>query len=148
MRVRAIDDEGLRQVEEWLAADPVGSAVFGEFYGRAVERWTPLLAAPGRFGWITFDDVGPIGFIDLEIVDAEAEILYYVCPARRRTGLGRPTVDHVIQLATENGARLIHAAVTPTNLPSLATLRATPFTETGPDDYGDIEFELKVPGPR
>ena len=144
MRVRAIDDEGLRQVEEWLAGDPVGSAVFGGFYGRAVERWTPLLSAPGRYGWITFDDSGLIGFIDLEILDAEAEISYYVCPARRRRGLGRPTVDHIIRLAFENGARLIHAAVEPTNLPSLAILRAASFTETGPNEYGETDFELTL----
>jgi GNAT superfamily N-acetyltransferase len=143
MRVRAIDDEGLRQVESWLADDPVGLAVFGGFYGRAVERWTPLLAAPGRFGWITFDDAGPIGFIDLEILDAEAEVSFYICPVRRRYGLGRSTLDHVIRLAAENGARFIHAAVDPTNQPSLAVLR-TAFTENGPDEYGEIEFELTL----
>jgi RimJ/RimL family protein N-acetyltransferase len=146
MRVRVIDNAGLRLVEEWLAGDPVGSAVFGGFYGRAVERWTPLLSAPGRYGWITFDDIGPIGFIDLEILDAEAEISYYVCPARRRLGLGRPTVDQVIRLATEHGARLIHAAVEPTNLPSLAVLRATAFTESGPNEYGESDFELNLHG--
>jgi RimJ/RimL family protein N-acetyltransferase len=144
MRVRAIDDEGLRQVEQWLADDPVGSAVFGGFYGRAVERWTPLLSAPGRFGWITFDDSGPIGFIDLEIIDAEAEISYYVAPARRGTGLGRPTLDEVIRLASENGARFIHAAVEPTNLPSLVILRAASFTESGPNEYGETDFELSL----
>ncbi|QNE23153.1 GNAT family N-acetyltransferase [Kribbella qitaiheensis] len=142
--MRVIDDEGLRQVEEWLAGDPVGSAVFGGFYGRAVERWTPLLSAPERHGWITYDDSGPIGFIDLEILDAEAEISYYVCPARRLTGLGRATVDQVVRLASENGARFIHAAVEPTNLPSLALLRAAAFTESGPNEYGETEFEMSL----
>jgi RimJ/RimL family protein N-acetyltransferase len=145
MRVRAIDDEGLRLVEEWLAADPVGSAVFGGFYGRAVERWAPLLSAPGRWGWITFDDIGPIGFIDLEIFDAEAEISYYVCPARRGTGLGRATVEHVVRLASERGARFIHATVDPTNLACLAVLRGASFTESGPNEYGETDFELTLP---
>ncbi|WP_232828607.1 GNAT family N-acetyltransferase [Kribbella monticola] len=144
MRVRAIDDEGLRLVEEWLAADPVGSAVFGGFYGRAVERWAPLLSAPGRWGWITLDDIGPIGFIDLEIFDAEAEVSYYVCPARRGTGLGRATVEHVVRLAADHGARFIHAAVDPTNLASLAVLRAAAFTESGPNEHGETDFELTL----
>jgi L-amino acid N-acyltransferase YncA len=144
MRVRVIDDEGLRQVEAWLADDPVGSAVFGGFYGRAVERWTPLLVAPERYGWITFDESGPIGFIDLEILDAEAEVSYYVSPSRRRSGLGRETVDQVIRLAGENGARSIHATVESTNLSSLAVLRAAAFTESGPNEYGETEFELSL----
>jgi L-amino acid N-acyltransferase YncA len=67
---------------------------------------------------------------------------YYICPARRCRGLGRPTVDHVIRLALENSARLIHAAVEPTNLPSLAILRAAAFTESGPNEYGETDFEL------
>jgi RimJ/RimL family protein N-acetyltransferase len=142
MRVRPMDDEGLRLVEHWLAGDPAGSAVLGDFYRRAVERWKPLLAAPGRWGWITYDDGGPIGFVDLEILDAEAEISYYVCPARRRTGLGRATVDEVIRLATEHGAGLVHAAVEPGNLPALAVLRAASFLESGPNEYGETDFEL------
>src|SRR5438105_926741 len=107
MQVRAIDEDGLRQVEQWLAADPVGGAIFGGFYGDAVARWTPLLRAPSRHGWITFDETGPIGFIDLEILDDEAEITYYVSPARRGRGLGTRTLTQVVQLATDLGARQI-----------------------------------------
>ncbi|MFC5264711.1 GNAT family N-acetyltransferase [Kribbella qitaiheensis] len=75
----------------------------------AVARWTPLLQAPSRHGWLTSDDEGPVGFIDLEILDGEAEITYYVSPARRRQGLGRTTLAQVVRLATDKGARQIHA---------------------------------------
>nr|WP_241995227.1 hypothetical protein [Kribbella sp. VKM Ac-2568] len=81
MRVRPMDGDGLRQVEQWLAADLVGGAIFGGFYGHAVARWTPLLQAPSRHGWLTSDDEGPVGFIDLEILDGEAEVTYYLSPA-------------------------------------------------------------------
>jgi RimJ/RimL family protein N-acetyltransferase len=147
MQVRVIDEDGLRQVERWLAADPVGGAIFGGFYGHAVERWTPLLQAPSRHGWITFDDIGPIGFIDLEILDDEAEITYYVSPARRGRGLGRPTLDQVVQLATGLGARQIHASVDPGNHPSLATLRTAGFTDEGTNDFDETEFTLTLPEP-
>ena len=140
MQVRPIDTDGLRQVEHWLAADPVGGAIFGGFYGHAVARWTPLLQAPSRHGWITFDDEGPIGFIDLEILDDEAEITYYVSPPRRRQGLGSATVDEVVRLAAGQGARQIHAAVEPDNLASLATLRSSGFTELGTNEFDEIEF--------
>jgi RimJ/RimL family protein N-acetyltransferase len=144
MQVRPIDEDGLRQVEQWLAADPVGGAIFGGFYGHAVQRWTPLLQAPSRHGWITFDETGPIGFIDLEILDDEAETSYYVCPARRGQGLGGPTVSQVIQLATDLGAHQIHASVDPANEASLATLRATTFTEEGTNEYNETEFTLEL----
>jgi RimJ/RimL family protein N-acetyltransferase len=147
MRVRPIDEDGLRQVEQWLAADPVGGAIFGGFYGHAVDRWTPLLQAPSRHGWITFDETGPIGFIDLEILDDEAEITYYVSPTRRGRGLGRPTLDHVVQLATTLGAHQIHASVDPTNHASLATLRSTAFTEDGINEFDETEFTLTLPEP-
>lgn len=140
MQVRPIDTDGLRQVESWLAADPVGGAIFGGFYGHAVERWTPLLQAPSRHGWLTFDDDGPIGFIDLEILDAEAEITYYVSPARRRQGYGRSTLDEVVRLAAAEGARQIHAAVEPANAASVATLRAAGFTELGTNEFDELEF--------
>lgn len=144
MQVRLIDEDGLRQVEQWLAADPVGGAIFGGFYGHAVDRWTPLLQAPSRHGWITFDETGPIGFIDLEILDDEAEITYYVCPARRGQGLGSATVSHVIQLATDLDARLIHASVDPTNAAALATLRSATFTDDGPNEFNETEFTLNL----
>lgn len=146
MQVRAIDEDGLRQVERWLAEDPVSGAIFGGFYGHAVERWTPLLQAPSRQGWITFDEVGAIGFIDLEVLDDEAEVTYYVSPARRGQGLGRPTVEQVIQLATELGAQQIHASVDPGNEASLATLRSTAFVEQGVNEFDEIEFTLERSG--
>lgn len=144
MKVRPIDEDGLRQVEQWLAADPDGGASFGGFYGQAVQRWTPLLQAPSRHGWITFDETGPIGFIDLEILDDEAEIMYYVSPGRRGQGLGGPTVEHVVELARNLGARFIHATVEPTNDAALATLRGASFTDEGPDEFGEIEFTLQA----
>ncbi|WP_040454460.1 GNAT family N-acetyltransferase [Kribbella catacumbae] len=146
MRVRPIDEDGLRQVEQWLAADPVGGAIFGGFYGHAVARWTPLLQAPSRHGWITFDETGPIGFIDLEILDDEAEITYYVCPTRRGQGLGRATLGHVIQLSTELGAEQIHASVDPTNDAGLATLRSIAFSEHGTNEFNETEFTLQLNG--
>jgi RimJ/RimL family protein N-acetyltransferase len=142
-----MDPDGLRQVESWLADDPVGGAIFGGFYGHAVERWTPLLQAPSRHGWITFDETGPIGFIDLEILDDEAEITYYVCPARRGQRLGVPTVDQVITLAGGLGARQIHASVDPANHPSLALLRSTAFTELGTNEFDETEFTLELADP-
>jgi RimJ/RimL family protein N-acetyltransferase len=142
MQVRAIDSDGLQQVEQWLAADPVGGAIFGGFYGHAVARWTPLLAAPSRHGWLTFDESGPIGFIDLEILDEEAETTYYVSPTRRGQGLGHATVGHVIQLATDLGAHQIHASVDADNAASLALLRSTGFTDEGPNEFDEIEFTL------
>ncbi|GAA0940228.1 hypothetical protein GCM10009554_30750 [Kribbella koreensis] len=147
MRVRAIDEDGLRQVERWLAADPVGGAIFGGFYGHAVERWTPLLQAPSRHGWITFDESGPIGFIDLEVLDDEAEITYYVSPAHRGRGLGRQTLDQVVQLAADVGARQIHASVDPANEPGLATLRSAAFTDLGTNEFDEAEFALTLPDP-
>ena len=140
MQVRPIDPDGLRQVEQWLATDPVGGAIFGGFYGHAVTRWTPLLEAPSRHGWITFDDEGPIGFIDLEILDDEAEITYYVAPSRRRQGHGRATLDEVVRLAASAGARQIHAAVDPGNQPGLSTLRSAGFAELGRNEFGELEF--------
>ncbi|GAA1558708.1 hypothetical protein GCM10009789_10180 [Kribbella sancticallisti] len=140
MQVRPIDTDGLRQVEQWLAADPVGGAIFGGFYGHAVARWTPLLQAPSRHGWLTLDDEGPIGFIDLEILDDEAEITYYVSPARRRQGHGRSTLDEVVRLAAAAGARQIHATVEPTNTACLATLRSVGFTELGTNEFDELEF--------
>jgi RimJ/RimL family protein N-acetyltransferase len=144
MQVRAIDEDGLRQVEHWLAADPVGGAIFGGFYGHAVDRWTPLLQAPSRHGWITFDETGPIGFIDLEVLDDEAEITYYVSPAHRGRGLGGQTLEQVVQLAAEVGARQIHATVDPTNEAGLATLRSAAFTDEGTNDFNEAEFTLTL----
>ena len=146
MRVRPMDGEGLRLVEQWLAADPVGGAIFGGFYGHAVARWTPLLQAPSRHGWLTSDDEGPVGFIDLEILDGEAEITYYVSPARRRQGLGlgRTTLAQVVTLATDKGARQIQAAVEPTNTASLTVLRKAGFTELAKNEYGELEFRLDL----
>ncbi|WP_328334063.1 GNAT family N-acetyltransferase [Kribbella sp. NBC_00382] len=147
MQVWAIDQDGLRQVEQWLAADPVGGAIFGGFYGHAVDRWTPLLQAPSRHGWITFDETGPIGFIDLEVLDDEAEITYYVSPAHRGRGLGHATVDQVVQLATAVGARQVHASVDPDNAASIATLRAAAFTDEGTNEFNEAEFTLDLPDP-
>jgi RimJ/RimL family protein N-acetyltransferase len=147
MQVRAIDEDGLRQVEQWLAADPVGGAIFGGFYGHAVDRWTPLLEAPSRHGWITFDETGPIGFIDLEVLDDEAEIAYYVSPAHRGRGLGGQTLEQVVQLAVEVGARQIHASVDPGNAASLATLRSAAFTDQGINEFNEAEFTLDLPDP-
>ena len=144
MRVRPMDGEGLRLVEQWLAADPVGGAIFGGFYGHAVARWTPLLQAPSRHGWLTSDDEGPVGFIDLEILDGEAEVTYYINPARRRQGLGGSTIAQVVSLATDEGARQIHAAVEPTNTASLAVLRTAGFTELGKNEFGEHEFRLDL----
>lgn len=144
MKVRPIDEDGLRQVEQWLAADPDGGASFGGFYGHAVRRWTPLLQAPSRHGWITFDETGPVGFIDLEILDDEAEIMYYVSPDRRGQRLGHPTVEHVVELAKSLGAQFIHASVQPTDHAGLATLRAAAFTEEGANEFGEIEFTLQA----
>lgn len=142
MDVRPVDEEGLRLVEEWLARDPAGDAVFGGFYGRAGERWAPLLQTPGRFGWITSDDDGPVGFIDLEILDDEAEVSYYVCLDRRGTGLGRATVEELVRLATAAGARQVHAAVGTGNLAGLASLRAAGFSEVGGNEFDEVEFVL------
>lgn len=144
MKVRPIDEDGLRQVEQWLAADPDGGASFGGFYGQAVKRWTPLLQAPSRHGWITFDETGPVGFIDLEILDDEAEIMYYVSPDRRGEGLGRPTLEHVVELARTLGAKFIHASVDPANQPSLAILRAAAFTDEGTNEFDEAEFTLNL----
>jgi RimJ/RimL family protein N-acetyltransferase len=144
MKVRPIDEDGLRQVEQWLAADPDGAASFGGFYGQAVQRWAPLLQAPSRHGWITYDETGPIGFIDLEILDDEAEIMYYVSPARRGQGLGRPTIEHVVELARSLGAQFIHASVDPANHAGLATLRAAAFTDEGINEYDEAEFTLQA----
>ncbi|WBQ04305.1 GNAT family N-acetyltransferase [Kribbella sp. CA-293567] len=143
MQVRAIDEDGLRQVEQWLAVDPAGGAIFGGFYGHAVERWAPLLQAPSRHGWITFDEAGPIGFVDLEILDEEAEVTYYVSTDRRGQGLGRATVEQVVQLSTELGAEQIHASVDPANEAALATLRSTAFVEQGANEFDEIEFVLQ-----
>jgi RimJ/RimL family protein N-acetyltransferase len=99
-----------------------------------------LLQAPSRHGWITFDDEGPIGFIDLEILDDEAEITYYVSPPRRRQGHGRSTLDKVVRLAAAQGARQIHAAVEPANAASVASLRSAGFTELGTNEFDEIEF--------
>ena len=104
-----------------------------------------MLQAPSRHGWLTSDDIGPIGFIDLEILDGEAEITYSVSPSRRRQGLGRTTVAQIITLATNEGARQIHAAVEPTNTPSLAVLRASGFTELGKNEFGELEFRMDLP---
>ncbi|MDX6261169.1 MAG: hypothetical protein QOH84_2857 [Kribbellaceae bacterium] len=145
MQVRAIDEDGLRQVEQWLAADPVGGAIFGGFYGHAVARWTPLLQAPSRHGWLTFDETGPIGFIDLEILDDEAEITYYVRPDRRGQGDGQRTLEQVVQLAADLGARQIHASVDPANAAALATLRSAAFTDLGTNEFNETEFTLDLP---
>jgi RimJ/RimL family protein N-acetyltransferase len=144
MQVRVIDEDGLRQVEHWLADDPVGGAIFGGFYGHAVDRWTPLLQAPSRHGWITFDETGPIGFIDLEVLDDEAEITYYVSPANRGRGLGGETLEQVVQLAAEVGAHQIHASVDPDNTPALATLRSAAFTDEGTNEFDETEFTLTL----
>jgi RimJ/RimL family protein N-acetyltransferase len=144
MRMEAMDPDGLRQVEDWLAADPVGGAIFGDFYGHAVRRWAPLLEAPTRFGRLVRDDDGPVGFVDLEILDGEAEITFYVAPARRGEGLGHQTLALLIQLAREQGATSIYATVEPGNAASLATMRAAGFTELGTDEYGDLELSLDL----
>ncbi|MGC4942305.1 GNAT family N-acetyltransferase [Kribbella sp. DT2] len=142
MRMEAMDADGLRQVETWLAADPVGGAIFGGFYGDAVRRWAPLLQAPTRFGRLVRDDTGPIGFVDLEILDAEAEITYYVAPDRRGQGFGHQTLALLIELAREQGATSVHVGVEPTNTAALATLRTAGFTNHGEDEYGDVELTL------
>ena len=144
MRAEPIDLDGLRLVERWLAADPVGGAIFGGFYGQAVSRWAPLLEASTRHGWITADDEGPVGFIDLEILDGEVELVYYVDPARRGQGLGVPTVALLVELAAGNGARIIHAAVEPTNLASLACLRASGFADVGVNEFDELELARAV----
>ena len=144
MRMEAMDADGLRQVETWLAADPVGGAIFGGFYGQAVRRWAPLLEAPTRFGRLVHDDAGPIGFVDLEILDGEAEITYYVAPDHRGQGLGHQVVALLVDLAREQGATSIHAGVEPTNAASLATLSAAGFTNLGEDEYGDVELTLDL----
>lgn len=144
MRMEAMDADGLRQVETWLAEDPVGGAIFGGFYGDAVRRWAPLLEAPTRFGRLVRDDAGPVGFVDLEILDDEAEITYYVAPDRRGQGLGHQVVAMLVDLAREQGATSIHAGVEPGNAASLATLRAADFAELGEDEYGDVELTLDL----
>lgn len=144
MRMEAMDADGLRLVETWLAADPVGGAIFGGFYGDAVRRWAPLLEAPTRFGRLVRDDTGPVGFVDLEILDDEAEITYYVVPDRRGQGLGHQTLALLVELAREQGATSVHAGVEPANAASLATLRAAGFTDLGEDEYGDVELTLDL----
>jgi RimJ/RimL family protein N-acetyltransferase len=144
MRMEAMDADGLRQVETWLAADPVGGAIFGGFYGDAVRRWAPLLEAPTRFGRLVRDDAGPVGFVDLEILDDEAEITYYVAPDRRGEGFGHQVVAMLVDLAREQDATSIHAGVEPANAAGLATLRAAGFTDLGEDEYGDVELTLDL----
>lgn len=139
-----MDAEGLRQVERWLAADPVGGAVFGGFYGDAVRRWAPLLEASTRFGRLVVDESGPVGFVDLEIFDGEAEITYYVAPDHRGRGVGHQTLALLVELARQQGATSIHAGVEPSNAASLATLRAAGFTELGENEYGDVDLMLAV----
>lgn len=145
MRVLPIDDEGLRLVEEWMAQDPVGSAIFGGFYGRATQRWAALLQTPDRHGWITSDEEGPIGFIDLEILDGEAEVTYYVCPDRRGAGLGRATAKELVRLAADCGAGQVHAAVDSADVASVRSLRSAGFSEVGQNEFDELELVLELP---
>ncbi|MEV6282690.1 GNAT family N-acetyltransferase [Kribbella sp. NPDC051770] len=144
MRMEAMDAAGLSQVERWLAADPVGGAIFGGFYGDAVRRWTPLLQAPTRFGRLARSESGPIGFADVEILDDEAEIVFYVAPEHRGQGLAHEVLAGIVDLARAEGAKSLHASVEPTNAASLATLKAAGFTNHGEDEYGDVELTLAV----
>ncbi|ADB30288.1 GCN5-related N-acetyltransferase [Kribbella flavida DSM 17836] len=145
MRVEPMDAEGLRLVERWTADDPAGGAVL-EFYGQAVTRWAPLLEAPTRAGGLVRDGDEPIGFVDLEILDGEAEIMYYLAPAYRGRGLGHAALALLVDLAREHGAASVHAEVEPANEACAKVLRAAGFTDLGTNQYGDAEFVLALPG--
>lgn len=78
------------------------------------------------------------------------EITYSVAPAARRKGWGKAIATELLHRATDEGARIIRASVSPDNSASLAIITAIGFHQSGEqwdeEDGRELVFERPVPG--
>jgi RimJ/RimL family protein N-acetyltransferase len=101
-----------------------------------------LERGPGRQRTV----VGTAGFHGPPDEDGRVELGYGVEPAHRRRGLATEVVAALLEWARGQGVSRFRATIAPTNIPSLAIVRAFGFREVGvfvdAVDGEELVFEL------
>ena len=91
-----------------------------------------LLATPGVFGQIAFDESGPLGCLLLRAAVDEAEILWIaVLPEHRRRGIARDLFLAAVPVALSQGVRRLFLEVADDNRPARTFYRSLDFQPVG-----------------
>ena len=103
--------------------------------GRARTR---LVGRARRTAWVLVEepDAHPVGYGELWLDEEEDEVelaRLIVDPARRRSGLGRALVTHLVAAAAATGLSGCLLRVVPDNAPAIALYRAAGFAAVDPE---------------
>lgn len=122
-----------------MTVEPLGPAhagVCAALHGEAFARpWTQgafadLLALPTTRGGVLLEDTEPAGFVLLQAVAGEAEVLTIaVLPARRRGGLGRRLLDWAMERLRDEGVSRLFLEVEAGNTAARALYAAAGFEQ-------------------
>jgi GNAT superfamily N-acetyltransferase len=100
LRLAELTEDRAAMVAAWFETDAEARARF-DLYDEHPRWWRLVEASDSRAGFIGWSGNEPVGFVDIEVRDAEATFVVMVRSDRRNIGLGR----RLIELAKEEAAR-------------------------------------------
>ena len=145
--VAAEAEVGLVVPKDWLAEKPLMAMRLQDMADDpAYAPWSVRAIGLRSEHWM----VGHIGFHDPPREGGKLEMGYTVFPDFRRQGYATEAVLAMMGWATSvHGIRRFIASISPTNEPSLATVRRLGFVQTGAqwdeEDGEELVFELESP---
>jgi ribosomal-protein-alanine N-acetyltransferase len=96
------------------------------------DSFASLLRHQHRFGWLIEDEGAPAGYILVQAIAGEAEILSLaVKPAMQRRGLGRRLIERALEEVERRGAKRLLLEVATSNAPALALYAGLGFSTIG-----------------
>lgn len=107
--------------------------------GDRPERWRARLAIPGSYNLAALIDDQPVGIASGVPADVPGEIeviSVWVSPVGRGRGVGDRLINAITEWASDQGAHVVHLAVTDGNEQATALYRRNGFDHTG--ELGDL----------
>ena len=139
---RSIDKLDGKLLEEWFSNDSTGKQHLDSYSNPA--KWFQLLEKPSRYGYIVMDDEKEIGFIDLELLDAETGAFsIYIAPRFRGLGMCKEVLSELVEIAKSLRLKRITAGVTPQNIHSMKCLQKYGFETINHED-GIINLSYSI----
>lgn len=142
LRFEEFTFKDMPELQSWFAQPNAENKFINDYAD--VETWLELIeSSDKRFGYMIYQDLQPIAFLDLELYDDHsASIAFGVKPELRGKGLGKKIIQEVMNLPSLKTITQIHAGVEPDNIASQKVLLSNGFRKT--TEEGIIEFEKEI----
>jgi RimJ/RimL family protein N-acetyltransferase len=130
-------------ITTWFADDPAGNKELVSY--KDVSGWLTLLNPLQRWGWIAYQGIDAIGFVDLEKDSSGVgHFTFYIAPDERGKGKSKELLLALVAEAQKLHIRSLQAGVDEDNLASQKSLESFGFVFTGTGEDNDRIYQLEI----